>query len=103
MARLAAHLGCSPNELLDLDLELFTQTAKAVTERLKAEAWSQDTELLAVIAEQVNAVFIATVSANSKNKPNLKPLEIPRPHRPQEKAPAVSPRDAALMTGGAIV
>jgi hypothetical protein len=58
---------------------------------------------LAVIAEQVNAVFIATVSANSKHKPNIVPIEIPRPHTPKVKAPAVSPRDAAMMTGGSIV
>jgi hypothetical protein len=73
-----------------------------VTERLKVEAWTQTDELLAMTVEQLSALFVVTVNANSKRRTDLKPIEIPRPNRPKPEAPVVSPQEAARRTGGSV-
>jgi hypothetical protein len=58
--------------------------------------------LLAITAEQLNALYIVTVQANSKRKVDVKPLQIPRPNAPKPEAPVVSPQEAARRTGGSV-
>jgi hypothetical protein len=55
----------------------------AVAERAKAEMeagrWTQEHELLAVIAELTHASLVAFIPANSKHGKTIKPLRIQRP------------------------
>lgn len=109
---MAAELGCSPESLLDLDLALFTETAKAVTDKRRREveegSWTQETELLATAVELLHAQLVSFIKANSKDAPDIEPLRIPRPDHvkaPEESGPKVASHDEILALarqGGAL-
>lgn len=74
-----------------------------MTEKLKADSWTTTDELLAITAEQVNQLLIVTIRANSKNPPNIEPLEIPRPYAQAKDVPqveVVGHFDALTRMGG---
>jgi len=100
VARLAAELSCSPLHLLDIDLDLFDATAQAVTEKGERRAWTQETELLAVIAELTHSHLGATIRAHSKNAPNIDPLRIPRPWDDKAQDNAASHEDLLRLAEG---
>lgn len=110
---MAAELGCSPEALLDLDLALFNETAKAVTEKRQREVeeagWTQDTELLATACELIHAQLVSFIKANSSDPVSLEPLHIPRPARLESESESkelpVTPHEDIIrlaVQGGAL-
>lgn len=77
-------------------MPMFDATAKAVTER---DRWTQDHELLAVIAEHVYALHDSFVRANSKNGGGLPKWSVRRPGEP-DGVPTVTHQDMRLLAGG---
>lgn len=92
----------SPADLLDLDLRMFNDTARAVEEREERDQWTQNTELLAVLAELVHQNTAVLVRANSKKPPHIPALRIPRPGEKPVETPVMTHRQlvAFMGTGG---
>jgi len=68
---------------------------RAITEQViemrkeEVEGWTTDRELLATTVELLHALLVAFITANSKTRPRVKPLHIPRPW--EEKVDADKP------------
>lgn len=71
-------MGWSPREVLAFD---DATLAAAVSEAREVAGWLPVPELLSLIFERVDALFVAFVHANSPKRPpmGLKPTRLPRP------------------------
>jgi hypothetical protein len=94
VAALAAVTGIAPSALAELDLTELAALAKA-----RRDHWGHDEELLALIAELLDALIRVTVQLHSdpKKRPRLPPvLRYPRPGTPSApQRTVIHPRDLA--------
>lgn len=77
-------------------MPMFDATVQAVIER---DRWTQEHDLLAVIAENVYALHNSFVRANSKNGGGLPKWSIRRPGD-DDTVPVLSHEDMKLLAGG---